>query len=52
MNIPDFVLTEEQIMQMSDTEKVRLLPCENDTCFIIQQAIVVMEESNLISLWV
>ena len=33
MIIPDFVLTEEQIMQMSDAKKVRLLRCKNDTCF-------------------
>ena len=33
MRIPDFVLTEEQIMQMSNAYKARLLPCKNDTCF-------------------
>ena len=33
MLVPDFVLTEEQIMQMSGAEKARLLLCTNDTCF-------------------
>lgn len=33
MRISDFVLTEDQIMQMSDVERIGILRCKNDTCF-------------------